>query len=162
MGAAVTRFLSAVLLVSRDVDALACFYRDALGLPLQGEQHGDTELHYGCQLGDVHFAIHSADAFPDVVPEPGGGVLALATFDLDGLMVRLAAFGVQPLYPPRDAGFARMSAFRDPDGRLVELTQPSKDWLNHIEDHRRDGGDILIAARQPAHALVSGGDGVKP
>jgi catechol-2,3-dioxygenase len=53
-----TEFLSAVLLASRQPDRLAVFYRDVLGLPLHEEQHGSGSVHWGCELGDVHFAIH--------------------------------------------------------------------------------------------------------
>ena len=38
-------FLSAVLLVSKDVDRLARFYRDVVGLPLEDEHHGESEKH---------------------------------------------------------------------------------------------------------------------
>jgi hypothetical protein len=41
-----------------------------LGLPLAEEQHGDTEPHWGCELGDVHFAIHHAADYPD---DPASG-----------------------------------------------------------------------------------------
>lgn len=56
-------FISAVLLLSPDPANLAAFYRDALGFPLKEEMHGETEKHYGCELGDIHFAIHPASNF---------------------------------------------------------------------------------------------------
>ena len=39
------RFISGILLVSRQPGRLVEFYRDVLGLPLSEEQHGDTEPH---------------------------------------------------------------------------------------------------------------------
>ena len=54
-------FVSAILLVSRHPERLAAFYRDIVGLPLEDEQHGETAAHYGCELGDLHFAIHPAE-----------------------------------------------------------------------------------------------------
>ena len=56
------QFLSAVLLTSRDAARLAEFYRDVLGLPLAEERHGNVPQHWGCELGDVHFAIPRASA----------------------------------------------------------------------------------------------------
>jgi hypothetical protein len=45
-------FLSAVLLVSKDPQRLADFYRDVIGVPLQEERHGDSLPHWGCTLGE--------------------------------------------------------------------------------------------------------------
>ena len=54
-------YLSAVLVVSKDAAKLANFYKNVLKVPLVDEQHDDEPLHYGCELGDIHFAIHPAD-----------------------------------------------------------------------------------------------------
>src|SRR5262245_65297965 len=56
--------VGAVLLISDDAGALAVFYRDALGLPLEEEVHEGVPLHYGCELGSVHFAIHPSADWP--------------------------------------------------------------------------------------------------
>ena len=53
-------FLSAVLILSPDPERLAAFYRDKLGIPLIAEEHG-SGAHWGCELGDIHFAIHPGD-----------------------------------------------------------------------------------------------------
>jgi catechol 2,3-dioxygenase-like lactoylglutathione lyase family enzyme len=37
------------------------FYRDVLGLPLVEERHGNAPQHWGCELGDAHFAIDPRD-----------------------------------------------------------------------------------------------------
>jgi catechol 2,3-dioxygenase-like lactoylglutathione lyase family enzyme len=47
------KFLSAVLIVSKDVARLGRFYRNVLGVPLEHEQHGELEEHYGCELGEL-------------------------------------------------------------------------------------------------------------
>ena len=69
-------FLSAVLIVTNDVDRLAGFYRDIVGIPLVEEEHGATDKHYGCELGDLHFAIHPSSNFQDC--ETGVGSVKLA------------------------------------------------------------------------------------
>ena len=51
--------VTAILLISPDPRALADFYRNALGLPLEDEEHPGVPLHYGCDVGGVHLAIHS-------------------------------------------------------------------------------------------------------
>ena len=58
-------FLSAVLVVSKNHEKLAQFYKDVVGIPLKDEQHDETIKHYGCELGDLHFAIHPVENFQD-------------------------------------------------------------------------------------------------
>jgi len=36
-----------------------------------------------------------------------------------------------------------ITAIRDPDGNLVELTQLGSGWLGHLKSHRADGGDLV-------------------
>jgi len=48
------RFISGVIIVSRQPGRAARFYRDVLGLPLAEERHGDSQPHWGCELGDTH------------------------------------------------------------------------------------------------------------
>jgi catechol 2,3-dioxygenase-like lactoylglutathione lyase family enzyme len=99
------RFISGVIVVSRQAERAVEFYRDVLGLPLAEERHGDTELHWGCELGDVHFAIHPAEDDPD----------------------------------------SQITAVRDPDGNLVELTQLGAGWVEHLKVHRAAGNDLIPA-----------------
>jgi hypothetical protein len=49
------KHVSAVIVVSEKADAVAAFYRDKLGIPLQDEQHGGggEVLHYGCNLARI-------------------------------------------------------------------------------------------------------------
>src|SRR5262249_17937937 len=97
-------FLSAVLLASTNHDRLAAFYRDVIGVPLEDEQHGDLLKHYGCELGDLPFAIHPAENLPGAAPGVGSVKLAFEVFDMDAHVKKLAAHGVQLLYPPYKMG----------------------------------------------------------
>ena len=54
--------VTAILLISPNAKKLCEFYRATLGLPLEEEVHDGMPLHYGYALGDVHFAIHTAEA----------------------------------------------------------------------------------------------------
>jgi predicted enzyme related to lactoylglutathione lyase len=137
-------FLSAVLVVSRDAPRLAAFYRDVLGVPLAEEQHGDTDLHWGCTLGDLHFAIHPVADFPEDPRDGTGAVkLAFAVFDIDEVARRLEDRGVELVYPPKDLGWCKMTAVREPDGNYVELTELGDDWFRHLEKRKDEGYDLL-------------------
>jgi catechol 2,3-dioxygenase-like lactoylglutathione lyase family enzyme len=137
-------FFCAVLLVSRNPRRLAEFYRDVLGIPLEEERHDDTEPHYGCEVGDLHFAVHPVENFGGEAPGVGAVKLAFEVFDLDAFLSRLATLGVKALYPPKALGAtSRITAVRDPDGNEVEFTQLSPAWFEHLERRRSQGIDVL-------------------
>jgi predicted enzyme related to lactoylglutathione lyase len=142
------RFLSAVLVTSTNPDRLAEFYRDILGLPLVREEHGGA-AHWGCELGDIHFAVHPARA-TQPEPVPGAVRVALMVFDLPAYVRALADRGVAVLYSPVQLGQGSIiTAIRDPDGNEVELTQMGDDWMQRLERHRAVGEDVLLARRSP-------------
>jgi catechol 2,3-dioxygenase-like lactoylglutathione lyase family enzyme len=138
------RFLSGVIVVSTEPSRMVRFYRDILGVPLAEERHGDSELHWACELGDVHFAIHPAVDYPGEATTAGAVKIAFMVFDLDPLVAWLAECGVELCYPPEEFGTAsRITAVRDPDGNLVELTELGPVWLDHLRTHRAGGGDLV-------------------
>src|SRR5215813_12221820 len=98
------QFISGVILVSHQPEPMARFYRDVLGLPLAEERHGDTEPHWGCELGDVHFAIHPEADYPGESTATGAVKLAFMVFDLDALVAWLGEHGVELDYPPTEFG----------------------------------------------------------
>lgn len=139
-------FLSGVLLVSRDPERLARFYHDVLGLALEPEHHDGTMPHWGTTLGDLHFAIHPVEDFPEHPAHAVGSVkLAFHVFDLASVVERLRAMEVPLLYPIRDTGFFLSAAIRDPDGNFVELTQLCDAWFKHLEERRAEGKDVVAA-----------------
>ena len=140
------RFMSGVILVSRQPGQLARFYRETLGIPLAEERHDATKPHWGCELGDVHFAIHPAEDYPDdPASGPGPVKLAFLVFDLPRMVAWLERCGVKLCYPPTDLGAeSQITAVRDPDGNLVELTQLGPGWLDHLKAHRAAGSDLVV------------------
>lgn len=128
------RFLTAVILISKDPGRLANFYRDVLEIPIETEDHGGSK-HYGCELGELHFAIHPARGDEPV----GTGAMAfgLQIFDLESFLTKLAKAGVKPLFPPMLQGFAKMTAIKDVDGNQIYLTQMTDKWLTWIGDRRK-------------------------
>ena len=140
-------FLSAVLLVSTNPQRLADFYRDVVGVPLQEERHGAALPHWGCTLGDIHFAIHPVETFPDRKSAVGSVKLAFTTFDIKAVARRLEESGVSLLYPPRDTGFFWSTAIHDPDGNLVEFTELCDQWFQSLETRRAQGADVVARWR---------------
>ncbi len=138
------RFLSGIILRSAEPRRLVDFYRDVLGVPLVDEQHGDTEPHWACELGDVHFAIHPEADHPGGGTATGAVTIAFMVFDLDAFVTWLAGRGVDLCDEPRAFGAgSRITAVRDPDGNLVELTELGPVWLDHLRAHRARGGDLV-------------------
>ena len=134
-------FLSAVLIVSKDPARLAKFYRQVVGVPLKDEIHGDAPPHYGCSLGDIHFAIHPVETFPDRRSGVGAVKLAFNVFDIQAKVRDLAGQGIRVLYPPRDTGFFWSTAIEDPDGNLIEFTQLCDEWFKQLQDRHAGGID---------------------
>ena len=142
-------FISGVILVSESPGRLAEFYREVLGVPLETEEHEGSLPHWGCDLGDVHFAIHAIEDFPDKQAGVGSVKLAFNVFDIEVLAERLTGVGLSLLYPPKDTGFFWSTAVQDPDGNLVEFTQMSDAWFKYLEHRRSQGADVI--ARWRAH-----------
>jgi RimJ/RimL family protein N-acetyltransferase len=134
---------SGILLVSENPKRLAEFYRDIVEIPLEDERHEGTLPHWGCTLGEVHFAIHPIEDFPDGKSGVGAVKLAFTVFDVLALTARLQEKGVGLLYPPRDEGFFISAALLDPDGNFVELTELCDEWFEMLQNRRGRGGDLL-------------------
>jgi catechol 2,3-dioxygenase-like lactoylglutathione lyase family enzyme len=118
--------LSVALLLTRDTDRTAAFYRDVLGLPLEAEVHDDKHRHYACRLGSVYFTIQLAADLH--APEPGKGYdflqLCFSVPDLDAFQKRLGERKVSPLHPPLPYEHTRFVTLLDPDGRHVRVMTP--------------------------------------
>jgi catechol-2,3-dioxygenase len=116
--------VTAILLISPNPKRLCEFYRATLGLPLEEEVHDGMPLHYGYSLGDVHFAIHSADSgWPGVSARNARSpIITFSTSDLKAVARRLSANGVR-VTGPTDHCFAQVISFRDPDGNSVSVLE---------------------------------------
>lgn len=114
-----------------------------VGVPLETEKHGETEPHYGCELGDLHFAIHPIENFKDSSHGVGSVKLAFTVFDMAQFVKRVEGMGVKLMYPPKDTGFAKMTALTDPDGNYVEFTELSPHWYKHLQKRRAQGYDVI-------------------
>lgn len=132
--------VTAILLISPDAKALADFYRNVLELPLEDEEHPGIPLHYGCDVGGVHLAIHSNEGFPGVPTRSAQSpAIVLGTSNVKAVFERLSASGVHTT-GPSDHGFGLIVSFRDPDGNSVEI----------LEEYEESYESESAAAVQPA------------
>jgi catechol 2,3-dioxygenase-like lactoylglutathione lyase family enzyme len=117
--------VSALLLISDDAEGLARFYRDKLELPIEPELHDDVPPHFGCSLGEIHFAIHPSAGWPGVpASDAQSPVIAFNSPDVHALHRRLVAAGVE-VTDPLDHGFGVVMSLRDPDGNNIEVITPN-------------------------------------
>src|SRR5688500_16785748 len=97
--------IGALLLISDDAANLADFYRDAVGMPIEEERHDDIPLHYGCEIGGTHFAIHPSEGWPgERAANAQSPVIVFYTSDVQAAYAQLVAHDVQAT-PPFDHGF---------------------------------------------------------
>lgn len=110
---------------SKDPKALAAWYRDVLGLPI--ESWGGAALPYDAP---GHPPVLVWNAFPDnsdyFAPSARPFMLNFAVDDLDAFLARLKAKGVAVLKRDDSDPNGRFAWILDPDGTKIELWQPHK------------------------------------
>jgi catechol 2,3-dioxygenase-like lactoylglutathione lyase family enzyme len=110
---------------SKDPKALAAWYRDVLGLPV--EDWGGAVLKTDAP---GHPAVVVWNAFPDktdyMAPSARDFMVNFAVDDLDALLVKLAAKGVTILKRDDTDSNGKFAWILDPDGTKIELWQPNK------------------------------------
>lgn len=125
------RSLAGLVYYSPRPQALAAFYRDALGVPLAVAEHGTVGPHHEGLLDGVHLAVW------DAASGHGGDARVVPVFRVDdvrGAHDELVAAGVARRHKLIELGEGkRVVGFADDDGRafrlieLDELAPPSTD-----------------------------------
>jgi predicted enzyme related to lactoylglutathione lyase len=110
------------LLISRDLEQLAGFYRSLLGAVETERVPGDGPTFYvGLRLGDSEFGVVADGDAPE---GPQRILLSVDVPDVDALLPRVADLGGQVSGPANDMPWGqRVAHVQDPDGNRVNLTQ---------------------------------------
>jgi len=115
--------IGGVFLKAKDPKALAAWYRDMLGLPVQA--WGGAALHYDAQN---HPPASAWMAFPasttHFAPSTGDFMVNYAVDDMEAILKRLRAKGVDILKQDDSDPNGRFAWILDPEGNKVELWQP--------------------------------------
>lgn len=118
-----------VILTTHNMTDMVAFYEKVLGLPLEKEDHGELEVHYGLDFkNQVHFALHPPADFRLKDAGHAAVKVAFTVDDLQATVARLAEHGHTPFIAPHDEGFGPVAAFRDPDGNVLELVELKYDF----------------------------------
>jgi len=112
----VTR-VNVVYLYVSDMGRSLAFYRDLLGIPMEGDEHWQEAT-----LGETRFALHHAH---EGIGELSAGTIHvnLEVADVDDAAARLRAAGAELEETMRDEWGAALRV-RDPDGYDLYLFQP--------------------------------------
>jgi catechol 2,3-dioxygenase-like lactoylglutathione lyase family enzyme len=105
-------------LFTDDVESAKAFYGRLVGAEPVAEWPGGAIF----AAGGVQLLVHESGEGPEGGP-PNEDHFALGVADLDATAAVLAADGFAFLVEPRDFDWGRSAYLRDPDGRLVELSQ---------------------------------------
>jgi len=111
-----------VFFKAKDPKALAAWYRDVLGLPL--EAWGGAALRYDAPNHPPALIWNAFPASTDYfAPSTGAFMINYAVDDMGAFLTRLRAKGVAILKSEDDAN-GRFAWILDPEGNKIELWQP--------------------------------------
>jgi catechol 2,3-dioxygenase-like lactoylglutathione lyase family enzyme len=117
--------IGGVFFKAKDPKALAAWYRDVLGMPVQS--WGGAALRYDAP-GHPPAAAWSAFAASSnyFAPSTGDFMVNYAVDDMDAIVKRLREKGVTILKQTDDDANGRFAWILDPEGNKVELWEPKK------------------------------------
>ena len=114
-----------VFFKAKDPKALAAWYRDVLGLPIQA--WGGAKLRYDAPM---HPPALIWNAFPAstsyFAPSTGEFMINYAVDEMDAFLSRLSAKGVAILKRTDDDPNGRFAWILDPEGNKIELWEPKR------------------------------------
>ena len=105
---------------SEDPDALAAWYRDALGIDLVPSDY-DTEP-WSQQAGPTVFAPFRSDT--SYYPSQQQTMVNFRVRDVDAMAEQLRAKGAEVTVDPETYPNGRFARTHDPDGNAIELWEP--------------------------------------
>jgi catechol 2,3-dioxygenase-like lactoylglutathione lyase family enzyme len=118
--------IGGVFFKAKDPKALAAWYRDVLGMPVQ--PWGGAALHYDAQ--NHHPTAAAWSAFPAsstyFAPSAAPFMVNYTVDDMDAIVARLHAKGVEVLKRDDSDDNGRFAWVVDPEGNKVELWEPKR------------------------------------
>lgn len=121
--------IGALVLFAENLDRTVEFYR-LLGVPLVVDDHGDDDegpLHYACDLGGCHFAVFPGEG-ETTAPgfrKAGASFPGIVVESVTDVMDAVRGFGAAVIQEPSPYPWGVRAVVTDPDGRPVEVYQPS-------------------------------------
>lgn len=117
--------IGGVFFKAKDPKVLAAWYRDVLGLPV--EAWGGAALRYDAPQ---HPSVMAWNAFPAATkyfaPSTGDFMINYAVDDMDAIVTRLQAKGVDILKRDDKDPNGRFAWILDPEGNKIELWEPKR------------------------------------
>lgn len=113
--------VGALILFTGEIERTVAFYRE-IGVPLAEEQHEDAPVHYACDVGGVHMAIHEVG--PGRAPQwrsGGSDYFGFAVASLTETVAAARRIGARIRQEPEEYPWGPRALVEDPDGRVVEL-----------------------------------------
>ncbi|MTI16700.1 VOC family protein [Rhodobacteraceae bacterium RKSG542] len=119
--------LDHIVLTVRDLDSAVAFYRDILGMEEVVFGGGRRALHFGMQKINLH-ETNSPISPKASAPTVGGAHLCFLIEDMNEVISHLSQVRVVieegPVYRTGASSPLLSIYVRDPDGNLIELSQP--------------------------------------
>ena len=117
--------IGGVFIKAKDAKALATWYRDVLGMPVQS--WGGAALRNDLPGSAPKTAWSVFDASSDrFAPSASAFMINYAVDDIDAMVTRLQGMGVAVLKRTDDDAFGRFAWIVDPEGNKVELWEPKR------------------------------------
>ena len=127
--------LAGAIIWTEQLDRMASFYRDLLGLPV----HSQRPYFVAFQLGAARLSVGTHSEVRGPARESVRVTVNLGVSDIQAVYRELAARGVAFLRPPeREHWGGWVASFRDPDGNLLQLLQQPEDGNGNADDAESD------------------------
>jgi predicted enzyme related to lactoylglutathione lyase len=112
-----------VFFKAKDPKALAAWYRDVLGMPVQS--WGGAALHYDASNHPPAAAWSAFAASSNYFsPSTSDFMINYTVDDLDAIVARLKAKNIEPIKRTDDDANGRFAWILDPEGNKIELWEP--------------------------------------
>ncbi len=137
--------LDHLVLIVRDLNETINFYRTVLGVEEVVFGGGRRALHFGSQKINLYQIGEEAHPVAQA-PSPGSAHLCFLVVSLDAAIERLRQLTVPleegPVFRTGATHPIRSIYIRDPDGNLIELSEPHPVVLAHPSPSTSEGAEI--------------------